>query len=330
MTAKPRSPDLNTPMEPAVKDRARAALLAGLLFSGLSSGAAQIPAPGLHTYSLPALRTVRHELPVPGNDRNMQIDVILPPGYSPEVKQRYASLYINDGQDASAVALKLTLQRLYAERRIGPVIVVAVSTLPDRMAIYGFSERSKQRSLPAQTRYGPVGAEAHAYSDWLVGSLVPFIDRRYRTTPKPQARTILGWSLGAASAFNIGWNYPDAFGRVGGFSPSFWLSAGPGDASRRLALRLIADSPMPKRFAVYLAAGSAEETDDRDGDGVIDVLDDAQDVIDALSSKAQQAGHSTRHHDFSLTRLENGRHDQASWQLLLPGFLQWAYPVVPP
>lgn len=330
MTAKPICDTLDLAERVAGKVPACSLLVAGLLFSGMAYGAARIPASPVHTYSMPTLQTASHELPVPAFGQRVMIEVFLPPDYALKPGLRYPSLYINDGQDAESVGLKLTLQRQYAERRIGPVIVVAVSMLPDRMASYGFSERGKQRSLSAQTRFGPVGSKAQEYSDWLAGSLVPFIDRQYRTTPKPQARTILGWSLGAASAFNIGWNYPDVFGRVGGFSPSFWLSATQDDASQRLALRLIADHPMPKRFAVYLAAGSAEETDDRDGDGVIDVLDDAQDVVDALSSKALQAGHPPRHHDFSLARREGGRHDQASWQMLLPAFLQWAYPVDTP
>ncbi|HWR96249.1 MAG TPA: alpha/beta hydrolase-fold protein, partial [Arenimonas sp.] len=316
MTASSLSTDLNRAQAPVAGMLARVVLLLSLLSSALASGAVRIPAAPVHTYSLSGLQAVRHDLPVPVLGRNVQIEVILPPGYSAKAKRRYASLYINDGQDAGAVALKQALQALYGENRIAPVIVVAVSAPPDRMAVYGFSDRGKRRSLPAQSRFGPVGANAHAYSDWLAGGLVPFIDSRYRTRAKPQARAILGWSLGAASAFNIGWNYPETFSRVGGFSPSFWLSTVSGDASGRLAPQLIAGKPMPKRFAVYLAAGTAEETDDRDGDGVIDVLDDAQDVIDALSSKTRQPD---RRHDFRLVRLDGGRHNQATWKLLLPG-----------
>lgn len=325
MTACSLCPDLNRAQVPVAGMPARAVLLLSLLSSALASGAMRIPAAPVHTYSQSSLQAVRYDLPVPVLGRNVQIEVILPPGYSAKAKRRYASLYINDGQDAGAVALKQALQALYDENRIEPVIVVAVSAPPDRMAVYGFSDRGKRQSLPAQSRFGPVGANAHAYSDWLAGGLVPFVDSRYRTRAKPQARAILGWSLGAASAFNIGWNYPETFSRVGGFSPSFWLSTVSGAAAGRLAPRLVAGKPMPKRFAVYLAAGTAEETDDRDGDGVIDVLDDAQDVIDALSSKTRQPD---RRHDFRLVRLDGGRHNQATWKLLLPGFLQWAYPVI--
>lgn len=312
---------------PTDKAWACGALLSAVLFSAMAPAAAQDAGLPVHTYSTPALQTVRHQLPAPAFGQNVMIEVFLPPDYAADRTVRYPSLYINDGQDAEALALNKTLQTLYAENSIAPVIVVAVSMLPDRMATYGFSERNAKQSMPAQTRYGSVGARAHEYSEWLVGSLVPFIDSHYRTTAKPQARTILGWSLGAANAFSIGWNYPDVFSRVGGFSPSFWLSAVSGDASQRLAPRLIDGQPLPGHFKVWLAAGTAEETDDRDGDGVIDVLDDAQDVLDALKSKPRQ---SKRRHDFRLVRLEGGQHNQASWKLLLPGFLQWAYPVVPP
>lgn len=309
------------------KAMVRGALFSAVLFSAMVPTAAKAAGLPVHTYSRPAPQTVRHRLPAPAFGENVMIEVFLPPDYASDHTARYPSLYINDGQDAEALALGQTLRRLYAENSIAPVIVVAVSMLPDRMGTYGFSDRNAKQSMPAQTRYGSVGAKAHAYSEWLVGSLVPFIDSQYRTKAEPQARTILGWSLGAANAFSVAWNYPDVFSRVGGFSPSFWLSAVSGDASQRLAPRLIDGQPLPGHFKVWLAAGTAEETDDRDGDGVIDVLDDAQDVLDALKSKPRQ---SKRRHDFRLVRLEGGQHNQASWKLLLPGFLQWAYPVVPP
>ena len=149
----------------------------------------------------------------------LPIRVFLPPDYTGNGLARFPTLYINDGQDADAVGLSETLNRMYREKRIAPLIVVAVPMLADRMAIYGYSDRSAGTSLPAETRYGPVGGKAHAYSEWLALHLVPEIDRQYRTIPDPEARTILGWSLGAANAFSIGWNYPGVFGRVGAFSP---------------------------------------------------------------------------------------------------------------
>ena len=44
------------------------------------------------------------------------------------------------------------------------------------MAGYGLSDRAAGRSVIAPTKYGPVGTNAHAYSEWVADTLVPWID----------------------------------------------------------------------------------------------------------------------------------------------------------
>ena len=66
----------------------------------------------------------------------------------------------------------------------------------------------------------------------------------------------------------------------------------------------------------YFAVGTAEETDDRDGDGRIDVLDDAEDLAAALRV---QGG------DVTVVRQQDGMHRQPTWAAMLPAFLRWAY-----
>ena len=306
------------------------ALLLGVCFNGTVFGADKNGTDLLHTYSVSSVLSILHEIPAPAFKQNIQVRVFLPPNYSNVSNLRYPSLYINDGQDADAVELAETLNKLYAEQKIDPVIVIAISMLPDRMATYGFSDREAKLSLPAQTRYGLVGVRAQEYSEWLAKSLVPFIDAHYRTHAKPEARVILGWSLGATNAFNIAWNYPDVFSKVGAFSPSFWLSDKSGDISQSLAIKLIESKSIPKHFGIWLAAGTDEETDDRDADGVIDALDDAQAVIDALNAKTPSVKQNEAFRKFQLRTYKDGQHSQASWKVMLPDFLQWAYPVVPP
>ena len=306
------------------------ALLLGVCFNGTVFGADKNGTDLLHTYSVSSVLSILHEIPAPAFKQNIQVRVFLPPNYSNVSNLRYPSLYINDGQDADAVELAETLNKLYAEQKIDPVIVIAISMLPDRMATYGFSDREAKLSLPAQTRYGLVGVRAQEYSEWLAKSLVPFIDAHYRTHAKPEARVILGWSLGATNAFNIAWNYPDVFSKVGAFSPSFWLSDKSGDISQSLAIKLIESKSIPKHFGIWLAAGTDEETDDRDADGVIDALDDAQAVIDALNAKTPSVKQNEAFRKFQLRTYKDGQHSQASWKVMLPDFLQWAYPVDPP
>ena len=273
----------------------------------------------------------------------MRVRVLLPPGYA-EGTSRYPVLYMNDGQDLQDVGVEATLQRLYAENEIEPLIVVAIDMPPDRMGSYGLFDRSARHAIPAQTKYGPVGLKAQAYAHWLTTTLVPLIDARYRTRTGVEQRAIIGWSLGALSAFGIGWQYPDLFGRVGAFSPSFWVSADRSDVDSIQATRLVhrlvdASAPIPQP-KLFFAVGTTEETNDRDGDGLIDVLDDTLDLIngwwapDGRPRKGlRQLGYSvnmdaatgTSSAAASLYVLDAGHHDQSSWARMLPVFLRWAY-----
>lgn len=272
----------------------------------------------------------------------LKVTVYLPPGYA-DGGQRYPVLYADDGQDMAAVGLQDTLARLYAQRAIRPVIVVAVDMLADRASGYGLSDRARRRSIVGGSRIGPIGLRAYGYSDWLATQLVPYVDAHYRTQADAAGRTILGWSLGGLNAFNLGWNYPEVFGRVGAFSPSFWLAADRSSAkaveATRLAQAMVdrADGRKPLRF--WLSVGGREETNDRNGDGVIDAVEDVQDLIDGVRlpdgrhlrglrdlgyrvSGPDQTGHTA---DVTYRVWPDGEHNQATWKRMLPDFLIWAY-----
>lgn len=291
-------------------------------------------------------------LSVPGlAPDGLRVRVFLPEDYDPTSQIGYPVLYLNDGQDAEAVALQTTLDDMIGRGEIRPAIAVAIDMPAERMAAYGFSDRTGQRSLVATTRHGDVGAHAHAYSEWVATGLVPAIDARYRTRARAGARTILGWSLGAAHALNLAWQYPEVFASVGAFSPSLWVSAqrgSPADIEAgRIAQRMIASGQYHAGSRFFFAVGDAEETDDRDGDGVIDALDDVRDLVDGWRVSGEpeprakglrQLGHSVNpdhatraaRADVSLLVLADGRHEQASWAKMLPSFLRWAYAVHAP
>ncbi len=269
----------------------------------------------------------------------VKVSVYLPPGYGDQGDRRYDVLYVNDGQDMPAVGLESTLSRLYAQQAIEPVIVVAIDMLTDRMGTYGLSDRAAGASLPGHSRFGPIGTRAHDYAQWLAGTLVPYIDGHYRTVTAASGRTMLGWSLGALQAFDMGWQYPELFARVGAFSPSFWLPPlrEPGD--QRLAQTMVERGPRREALRMFVAIGSAEETDDRDRDGVFDALDDALTLIrggrDGGRDLQGLAGLGYRvslayapcrpQSDVDFLLLADGRHNQASWARMLPVFLHWAY-----
>lgn len=282
-------------------------------------------------------------------DAPLRVDVHLPDGYDPGARIGYPVLYLNDGQDADAVALARTLDDMTTAGTIRTLVAVAIHMPPDRMGAYGLSDRAAGDPIVAQTRYGPVGLRAHAYSEWVANTLVPAIDGGFHTRPTPDARAVLGWSLGALNAFNLGWQYPDVFAKVGAFSPSFWLSADRSDVDAiqrtRLVQRLVDSSEPRGGLELFFAVGTDEDRDDRDGDGINDALDDTRDLVtgygtaeDLRARGLAQLGYGTNlDHATQPTRapvalyvMEGGRHDQPSWRRMLPVFLAWAYGTQPP
>ncbi|WP_445143948.1 alpha/beta hydrolase [Dyella sp. Tek66A03] len=277
----------------------------------------------------------------------IKVAVYLPPGYdaTSSASIHYPVLYANDGQDMAAVGLQETLNRLYAEHAMRPVIVVAVDMLADRASGYGLSDRQAKRSLVGDSRIGPIGRHAYAYSDWVATQLVAYVDAHYRTQATRQGRTALGWSLGGLNAFNLGWQYPDVFGRVAAFSPSFWLAADRSSAqaieSSRLAQAMVNDATPHKELRFWFSVGAREETDDRNGNGIIDAVEDVQDLIGGYRAPdgshvrglrdlgytvdMYYAHHPSHRAGVAFYVLPDGEHNQATWKRVLPVFLQWAY-----
>ncbi|TZF86731.1 alpha/beta hydrolase, partial [Cognatilysobacter lacus] len=275
-------------------------------------------------------------IPAPGVSATpLHVRVFATPG---ALRDR-ATLYVNDGQDADAVGLADTLASLARTGSIAAPVVVAIDMPPDRMGAYGFSDRAARRAIVAPTRYGVVGSRAQAYSEWLAHVLVPWVEARYPVRRGATSRALLGWSLGAANAFNVGWQYPDVFGRVGAFSPSLWLSTEPTDDASvqrtRIAQSMLARGA-PRGLHLFLAVGTDEETSDRDGDGINDALDDVRELVDGSLSMPglRQLGYRiepdapARHRggDVVVYELPGGIHRQSSWARMLPAFLRWAYP----
>lgn len=316
--------------------------------AGLALGAYVLVSAGVAPVAAaPRIDTLR--LMAPGvADAPLRVRIVVPDACRAGTHPGCTTLYLDDGQDAEAVGLVETLDALTRDGTIRPPVIVAIDAPADRMGAYGFSDRSAGQSVVAPTRYGDVGRRAQAYSEWLVHTLVPFVESRYAVRPSPEARAILGWSLGGAHAFNVGWQYPEVFARVGAFSPSFWLATERGDAlavqRTRIAQRMVDGTPPRNGARFFFAVGTAEETDDRDGDGVNDALDDVRDLVGGWNVGAgglkglRQSGyrvnddwaHREDRSDVALYVLEGGQHRQASWARMLPVFLRWAYAVHAP
>ena len=253
-----------------------------------------------------------------GNSRTLTI--LLPPGYrSPaEAHTRYKTLYLNDGQDLEALRLAETLERLYAAGTIEHLIVVAVPTNADRLQEYG---------IAATPDYKARGSKAAAYTRFLLDEVMPVINAQYRTASGAENTAILGASLGGLSAFDIGWNHPERFGRVGVFSGSFWWRTQSNSVEEmqtsRIAHAMVKAAPLTaarRELNFWFQTGTEDETDDRDQNGVIDAIQDTTELIDALQARGFRPGR-----DIQYVEVPGGRHDPATWAGVMDVFLRWGF-----
>ncbi|MBP6015448.1 MAG: hypothetical protein KA586_01920 [Candidatus Promineofilum sp.] len=244
-----------------------------------------------------------------GNKRDIR--VYLPPRYRERDGERFDVLYINDGQEHEALGLHETLARLTGAGRIRPIIVVTVPTNDNRLHEYGTAVALNTLGL---------GVLAPAYTAFFMEELIPLVDRTFRTKDRS---SLLGVSLGGLSAFDIAWSHPERFAAVGIMSGSFWWRAADEeeriDAGRRIAHSLARKAGHPPPFRLFFEAGTRDEVSDRDGDGVIDAIQDTLDLIATLS------GIGCKPDQITYVEVPGGRHDFETWARVLPVFLEWAF-----
>lgn len=221
-----------------------------------------------------------------------------------------------DGQNMDAWKLTEALAEVARRGREVP-LVVAIPSGADRVEEYGLAE-----TLDFAGR----GKLAADFQRFVVGSVLPTVRARYRVPADPARTGVMGSSLGGLAAFDLAWRFPETFGWAGMFSGSFWWRGADGSAAvkqaSRLTHRLVREStarPATQRW--WFSVGTKEETEDRDGNGVIDVVQDTTELIDALAAKGWPRGER-----LTYVELPGGEHNEPSWARLLPQFLEWAMP----
>jgi enterochelin esterase-like enzyme len=193
---------------------------------------------------------------------------------------------------------------------------VAVPTNEDRLQEYGTAVAPNAQGL---------GKKAGLYGRFLTEEVLPLINRRYRTKTNAADTAVAGASLGGLSAFDIAWNHPDLFGIVGVFSGSFWWRAAEDETNvppdQLIMPQVVRQGAAQPRLRIWLEAATRDETADRDNNGIIDAIQDTQELIEALTAVGYQEGQ-----DMVYVEVEGGRHNYETWSKILPDFLVWTFP----
>ena len=156
---------------------------------------------------------------IPQLNRSRRIWIYLPEGYE-KSKKRYPVLYMHDGQnlfDAATASygewgVDECLDSLIRSGKQG-CIVVGIDNGPQRFNEYNPYEFQN---------FGK--GEADQYLAFLVETLKPFVDHKYRTLPGKENTIIAGSSMGGLVSYYAMLTKPGVFGKAGIFSPAFWTA----------------------------------------------------------------------------------------------------------
>lgn len=260
----------------------------------------------------PGIRRLRH-WPSKALGREIAIDIYLPPNYLFAWKRRYPLVVFNDGQDLPYARLAETLQKVWRSHALPHFIAVGV---------HAGAERSREYGTVRQADYKGRGDKAGAHRDFVLNELFPFIRERFRWSGKPEETAFAGFSLGGLSAFDIAWAHPEVFGAAGVFSGALWWRWAPVNPDDPDACRIMHDivlhtdgRPNAQRF--WFQAGTKDEEEDRNGNGVIDAIDDTLHLIEDIRKKGYKED------QLRYLEMEGGEHNPATWGAAMADFLGW-------
>jgi predicted alpha/beta superfamily hydrolase len=157
--------------------------------------------------------TVRYHREMEGEGiKPRDVIVWMPPGYETEVQKRYPVLYMQDGQNiidpgtsflGNEWGIDEVADSLIRAGKMEEILIVGIYNTPDRKLEY------------SDTTAG------HAYLNFLINTLKPFIDQNYRTLPDREHTAVMGSSMGGLISFLSAWYHPDIFYQAGCVSPAF-------------------------------------------------------------------------------------------------------------
>ncbi|MEP7353976.1 MAG: alpha/beta hydrolase-fold protein [Acidobacteriota bacterium] len=142
--------------------------------------------------------------------------VYTPPGYESN-RDKYPVLYLLHGAAGTesswvtAGRANVIMDNLIAAGRAKPMIVVMPYGRP------GESPAMDPFVPPLEPVQNPTGV--NAFPNDVVEDVLPFVEKTYRITGKPDDRAIAGLSMGGNQSLQIGLNHLDLFHSIGAFSP---------------------------------------------------------------------------------------------------------------
>jgi predicted alpha/beta superfamily hydrolase len=234
---------------------------------------------------------------IPQLNRKRRIWVYTPKSYASSNKT-YPVLYMQDGQN-----LFNEQTASFGEWGVDEVVDSIVKAGGKECIIVGIDHANDKRineyaTCNFETNKIKYVSEGKEYVNFLVNTLKPFIDNKYRTKKAAENTFIAGSSMGASISLYAMLQYPSVFGGVGIFSPAFWTCK-----------ELFVQAAVFKNeslFKIYFYSGKKEGAE---------VVNDMNKMADVFTNKVNIKMY--------RTVTEYGEHKESSWRREFGAFYEW-------
>lgn len=237
--------------------------------------------------------------PMPQLNRSRRVWIYLPETYDNGQNLSYPVLYMHDGQnvfeDSCSFSGEWGVDEFLDTSHLKTCIVVAIDNGRDKRlneyCPYDFS------AIVGSSSFSGKG-EGSLYTDFIVQTLKPYIDKHYRTKTDRKNTFIAGSSMGGLISMYAVLKYPKVFGGAGVFSPAFWVGPKIFDDIKSNGRKV--------KGKIYFYAGGQE------GETMVPYTQKAFDGMSAVSRSKM----------ITVIR-DDGKHNEARWRIEFPQFYQW-------
>lgn len=236
------------------------------------------------------------EIDAPQLQTKKKIWVYLPLNYEKSTK-KYPVIYMHDAQNlfdkAASYAGEWNIDETLDSLKV-KVIIIGVE--------HGNEKRIDELTPYKNEKHG--GGNANAYLEFIVKTLKPHVDNKYRTKTNAKNTGIFGSSLGGLVSFYAALQYPEVFGKVGCFSPAFWIN-------KKEIFQKMEDTP---KFTtkIYLLCGDKED----DGTMVSD-MKEMETLINSKRCECKKLNKSVI--------VKEGKHNEKLWRNAFAKAYLWLF-----
>ena len=177
--------------------------------------------------------------------------IYLPPSYSENTFKRYPVLYMHDGQNIFQASTAFGGVEWGVDETANTLVQHGLMEETLIVGIYNTGANRIYEYAPCcDPTYG--GGGANLYERFVIDTVKPWIDSRYRTLTGREDTAMMGSSLGGLVSFYIGRRNPATFSKVAGMSSSFWWN-------NQALTRTVETSTAHVPVSFYIDAGTVND-----------------------------------------------------------------------